>query len=352
MEQTLIRSPHNSLVLRGLDGIDHPLNDVTLVGREAECQLQLREGHASRYHAKLTVTGPQQILVEDLKSTNGTYVNGQRVETPIVATIGDELRFDTSRFRVATSQSGGAQATVFRDRETLTQAAPARAPAATPPPAPVQPTPPPEPAPVLLRETPLAAEPAEAARPKKIAQFNTVEKPATGTSSLPADELASLASKSAHTVRRFERTDGPRLVILNPPARGMVFPLEDTGAVGEWLIGRGDDADVALSDRTVSTRHAAIRKTGTRWEIENLNATNGVFVNGKLISRKPISSGDKIRLGRTELQFRTDDSQAIEAPAPPSPSGGLSTAMILAIAGTVFIALFALILILVLQRGG
>lgn len=428
MEQTLIRSPHNLLVLRGLNGVEHPLSDVTLVGREAECQLQLLEGHASRYHAKLTVTGSHQILVEDLKSTNGTYVNGQRVETPIVASLGDELRFDTSRFRIATQQSGDAQATVFRSRETLTPPPEKLPPSAVQPviqpvvpkPAPQLITPAPqvddiaaltprpetqapsaaaaqstanqEPAPVvstpadylseqadnLAEKTAIAAPPSRAAesrvtgsraavggaedgrvttgktKAKKLAQFQTQDQPSTGTSSLPADELANLAAKSSRTVRRLESNTGPRLVVLNPPARGMIFPLADTGSVSEWLIGRGDDADVALTDRTVSVRHAAIRKTGSRWEVENLNATNGVFVNGKLVSRRPINSGDKIRLGRTEMQFRTDNDPTSEigqvAVTPPTTNGLPPTAM-LALAGAVFIALFVLILILVLQRG-
>jgi pSer/pThr/pTyr-binding forkhead associated (FHA) protein len=447
MEQTLIRSPHNMLVLRSLNGTDHPLSDVTLVGREAECQLQLIEGHASRYHAKLTVTGSQQVLVEDLKSTNGTFVNGQRVETPIVASLGDELRFDISRFRIATAQSGDAQATVFRDmardRETMAPPQP------TPRPAPQMMTPAPQqpdvvatvpatavPAPTTARpttvpttasttapasEVPAAATPTRAeplpqqssaqrrpaselaydihaatsqpgtlspssvppatasegtnpnrtitastpkkpvddrvitgrTKPKKIAQFQTDDKPpATGTSSLPADELANLASKSSRTVRRLDSTAGPRLVVLNPPARGMIFPLADSGAVGEWLLGRGEDADVALADRTVSVRHAVIRKTGSRWEIENLNATNGVFVNGKLISRRVITTGDKVRLGRTEMQFRTDNDPGAEvAAASTPPISGLAPGMLLALAGAVFVALFVLILILVLQRG-
>lgn len=462
MEQTLIRSPHNMLVLRSLDGTDHPLADVTLVGREAECQLQLIEGHASRYHAKLTVTGPQQVLVEDLKSTNGTYVNGQRVETPIVASLGDELRFDISRFRIATAHSGGANATVFRDRETLAAAQAKMQQAPPPRPAPQVMTPAPQqpdivvppPAAASAKAAPSSQEPAAKPQPppldapfdssfniplnvpfdapfdrkatahmapervphddrvvsvqtpsqqpaaaasaesnrtmtgatpkpaadkpadrsadkpaekpgdervitgrgkaRKLAQFQTHDKPppVTGTSSLPADELANLASKSSRTVRRLDSTAGPRLIVLNPPARGMIFPLADSGAVGEWLLGRGEDADVALTDRTVSVRHATIRKTGSRWEIENLNATNGVFVNGKLVSRRIITTGDKIRLGRTEMQFRTDnDTGADIAPATPGSGGAFTPGVLLALAGSVFVALFVLILILVLQRG-
>lgn len=418
MEQTLIRSPYNMLVLRSLDGSDHPLSDVTLVGREAECQLQLIEGHASRYHAKLTVTGPLQVLVEDLKSTNGTYVNGQRVETPIIASLGDELRFDTSRFRIATANSGGAIATVFRDRDI---APPPIKPAPAPKPQMMTPAPqqpqaepeplvpafvpePQEPPPMEIpawAEIPFKPDPKTAAanaraasasaaakpafdaeadsnrtitgagaapkkpaadergttsraKPKKVAQYHDeVAPPPGGTSSLPAEELANLASKSSRTVRRLESTNGPRLVVLNPPARGMIFPLADSGAVGEWLIGRGEDADVALTDRTVSSRHAVIRKTGNRWEIENQNATNGVFVNGKLISRRIITSGDKVRLGRTEMQFRTDNEPGthVNNPVAPTPNSALTPTVLLALAGAVFVALFVLILILVLQRG-
>ena len=67
----------------------------TLLG-EADVRVEL-DG-ISRMHARLTAAG-EELIVEDLGSANGTWLNGRRV-TRAQAGHGDELRFDTQRFQV------------------------------------------------------------------------------------------------------------------------------------------------------------------------------------------------------------------------------------------------------------
>ncbi len=71
--------------------------NVTLVGRGKDCSLTLIDPSISRIHAKLTVDRGGTILIEDLKSSNGTFVNNERVE---VATLsnGDVVRFGNAEF--------------------------------------------------------------------------------------------------------------------------------------------------------------------------------------------------------------------------------------------------------------
>jgi len=70
------------------------------------------------------------------------------------------------------------------------------------------------------------------------------------------------------------------------------------------------------------------------------------------VSRRIVVNGDKVRLGRTEMQFRTDSDPGAEiAEATPASSGFLTPGVLLGLAGAVFAALFVLILILVMQRG-
>ncbi len=66
----------------------------------------------------------------------------------------------------------------------------------------------------------------------------------------------------------------------------------------EVVIGRSSDCDLVLEDVLVSRRHARIQqKDGKVW-IEDLNSSNGVFVNGKKITaRQAISEKDKVRIG-------------------------------------------------------
>jgi hypothetical protein len=68
------------------------------VGREGG-QLNLAgESSVSRSHAKLTRTG-DDVTVEDLGSTNGTFVNGQRVGAPTPIRAGDSLQFGAVQYR-------------------------------------------------------------------------------------------------------------------------------------------------------------------------------------------------------------------------------------------------------------
>lgn len=75
-----------------------PVKANTVVGRSNECDITLAAAHLSRRHAELVVR-EGLMYVKDLGSSNGTYVNGQRV-TEARVKRGDDLRFDTLSFGV------------------------------------------------------------------------------------------------------------------------------------------------------------------------------------------------------------------------------------------------------------
>ncbi len=75
-----------------------PLEGLQTIGRSQECDVSLGVVHLSRKHAKVTVTD-RGLQVQDLNSSNGTYINGKKVNQAI-AIAGDEISFDTLRFRV------------------------------------------------------------------------------------------------------------------------------------------------------------------------------------------------------------------------------------------------------------
>ncbi len=62
--------------------------DVLGLGREAGNDLVIEDPQISRRHARLTRQG-NSYLLEDLGSTNGTFVNGSRVSTPVLLANGD-----------------------------------------------------------------------------------------------------------------------------------------------------------------------------------------------------------------------------------------------------------------------
>lgn len=98
----------------------------------------------------------------------------------------------------------------------------------------------------------------------------------------------------------------PAVVVTSGPEAGRRVEL---GV--EMAIGR-EDGDLVLEDPEVSRHHAVLRRSGDSVVVEDLDSTNGTFVNGERI-RRPISVGvgDQVRVGRTTLEIepnqRTDE---------------------------------------------
>lgn len=99
---TAIRPVMPRYVLRGVSGAafgrNFPVVGATTVGRAPECAIQLDEPGMSRTHARL-LPSDDALLLEDLGSANGIFLNGRRVLRG-EARPGDEVGFDTLRFRL------------------------------------------------------------------------------------------------------------------------------------------------------------------------------------------------------------------------------------------------------------
>lgn len=77
-----------------------PVNQLEfLIGRGADCDLRLRNNSVSRHHCILRVASGEAVLI-DLGSSNGTYLNNERVRSQAPLHSGDELRVGTCRFLV------------------------------------------------------------------------------------------------------------------------------------------------------------------------------------------------------------------------------------------------------------
>jgi pSer/pThr/pTyr-binding forkhead associated (FHA) protein len=72
---------------------------VIMIGRGADCQIILDDDYVSTRHARV-VSGENGVYVEDMGSTNGSYVNGQRITAPTTITMSDTVRIGKTILRL------------------------------------------------------------------------------------------------------------------------------------------------------------------------------------------------------------------------------------------------------------
>jgi len=115
-------------------GTVYPLEeDQIMVGRDSTNNVPINDAEMSRRHARLTFQGGKYVI-EDVGSTNGTFVNGQRLAGPYVLKAGDVVSFGEQIVLMYDAVNADPGATLATPRKSARAAAPP-APMAPPPPA-------------------------------------------------------------------------------------------------------------------------------------------------------------------------------------------------------------------------
>ncbi len=99
------------------------------------------------------------------------------------------------------------------------------------------------------------------------------------------------------------------LLVRIYPLNGLHQPLELTKQA--YLVGRDEQADIFLDDEAVSRRHASIERVGNQYLIQDLQSTNGTYLNEHLVEQGLLQSGDRVRFGKQIFKFVASD--AIES---------------------------------------
>jgi pSer/pThr/pTyr-binding forkhead associated (FHA) protein len=263
------------------DGREYVITGTSLVfGREAGCDVVVAGKDVSRRHAEIVQTPKGYLLVDS--STNGTFVNEERIGGQRILARADVIRLGDEQFRFYTDVAAAAptagvappaEGAAERLKHTV-HGMEAVAPPSSPS------TPPPSPPPPAARP----------ASPPPLATFLV--------------RVGALA--------------GQRLTVRTPIVN----------------VGRADYNDVVVPDPSVSTSHAKLQRREGVWVLVDLDSTNGTFVDGERVKGDaPLAPGASVRLGDVQLVFEpTDDAvaavkgggtQVLRTPlsmAPPAPA--------------------------------
>ena len=83
-------------------------------------------------------------------------------------------------------------------------------------------------------------------------------------------------------------------------AAGKTFPLGPSNIIGRSM----ENCEIALNDTFLSSQHARLELQGDVWILEDLNSTNGTFVNEiEVRDATSVEEGDIIRVGRVEMRL-------------------------------------------------
>ncbi|HSP63508.1 MAG TPA: FHA domain-containing protein [Pyrinomonadaceae bacterium] len=222
--------------------------EVTRLGRDPEGEVVIDADAAvvSRRHAEIRKTG-EQFAVTDLKSFNGTLVNGQRIAGTVTLFGGDQIQL-------------GAGGPVVR---------------------------------VVDPAHPAPAGPAAAAG---------VQTPAMPQSIPPAfGQIAAMAKRETIVLSSPTGSLPPTA----PPAgtQPHLLARRSFDQQTQFTVGRAPDNDIRLDGLQISNRHARFMLANGSVSVEDAGSTNGVYVNGERISgKRAVQLSDVIQIGPFVLQ--------------------------------------------------
>jgi pSer/pThr/pTyr-binding forkhead associated (FHA) protein len=104
--------------------------------------------------------------------------------------------------------------------------------------------------------------------------------------------------------------------------------IKEIPAKDEITVGRKPDNDVVIDNPAVSGHHCKIVRSGDGFFVEDLNSTNGVFLNAKKIVKSGLQNNDVIGIAKHALKFIDDRPQEHTPAAAPKPASADATMMI------------------------
>ncbi len=278
------------------------VNGDIISGRDPECDFVLEERQASRQHAKLS-PGDGGILVEDLGSTNGTVVNGEKITGPVLVKPGELMAIVDLLFVVeaAEKEAEDPDATLLissadelaRIQKTTAATSESKAAAESKPTPEVEVATAEEPQPENQQSSPVRNDTTERRPASQQPFWTTVDRQAVdGTKIIPRELLDEALQESAEI--NLEDVNVPTLIGSCAEILNRRFQLVNGN---KWNIGRAETNEVRLNHESVSSDHAQIIHENGRWQVVDVMSANHTYINGKKSLRTYLSNGDVVRFG-------------------------------------------------------
>ncbi len=105
---------------------------------------------------------------------------------------------------------------------------------------------------------------------------------------------------------------GPRVATVNPrqyrkarleQTRGPGAPRAFDLALQETIIGRSTSAHICVDSSLISRRHMCLSKAGEQFTANDLNSSNGMYLNGIKVHSAVLHEGDQIQIGDVVFTF-------------------------------------------------
>lgn len=258
-----------------------------VAGRNEQSGLQLATTDTSKpsgTHAILR--GVNGVLsVEDMQSTNGTYVNDRRLppHEQVRLVDGDRIRFHHAEFLVRIEAPAG-------ERTVVVDAQPPQAQEAR----------------TVLVEPAAAkvSEPAQKSSPAWISGPRAEPGKTAFAVRKPVDRASARAQELKKQAPAGPVSE-PQLTVFEngAPTRTIVLRAEEGRT--EWTIGKEQPpSDIVLDFPTVSALHARLINNDGRWQIADQMSSNGTWVDGAQVNRRYLGALSVLGFGEVECLFQ------------------------------------------------
>ncbi|HMU38084.1 MAG TPA: FHA domain-containing protein [Pseudomonadota bacterium] len=241
------------------------------IGRDGDRGLVLQSASVSRRHCKIRVDHTGAAIIDE-GSANGVLVNGARIQPNAPVPIGPGVNVEIAEFRITVEplMMGQPQMGMPPMQMGMPMGMPGGMPMGQMP----------------GQMSGMMPQPMSQAMPGMMPMSgpSMVGMPMSG----PGPATPSV--------------DMVRLIAEGGQFNGRIFDLPP---VAEMTVGRGVGNGLVLDDQSMSRKHAKIKRLGGgRIEVEDLNSSNGTYVNGRKVAAAQCGPGDTVRFG--ELSFRID----------------------------------------------